>query len=173
MSTRAGRPSHLKPIPSRIPSMLAYQGESTAGLTPRTPFSARPSNIDAEDEEEEALEVKVHRSPSAPITPVPPRRNSKPIQTCDSSALKPNRRWRFVTWSAVLALIVIVLLSLYNVDPRHVFMSQASSDKFTAWFENNMEQAHGVTTDIAHPTRTVPAFHLSESGKASQVTGLP
>ncbi|KAG8793411.1 hypothetical protein FRC12_002786 [Ceratobasidium sp. 428] len=167
-STRAGRPSHLKPIiPTRVSYALAYQAETTAGLTPRTPFSSRPApgNLedDNEDDDEESyLHVKIHSSPSAPITPLPTR----PKSNRDRGAPNLKRRWRFVTWSAILALVVIVLLSLYNVDPRHILMPQASSN---AVIDGVLP--HGLTTDITHPTRTVPPFHLTERPSASVRAG--
>ncbi|KAG9101288.1 hypothetical protein FS749_008260 [Ceratobasidium sp. UAMH 11750] len=179
MSARAGRPSQLKPIPARVSSVLAYQAESTAGLTPRTPFSSRPAEVGFEDEddEEDCLEVKVHPSPSAPITPVPRRRSTRPRLNNESSASSSGRRWRLVTWSSVLALIVIVLLSLYNVDPRHVLLPQAHSDALTEWIDVVSQDANGGTTVLAHPTRTIEPLHLTEAARssshASGATRLP
>ncbi|KAG9089166.1 hypothetical protein FRC06_001686, partial [Ceratobasidium sp. 370] len=168
MAARAGRPSQLKPIPARVSSVLAYQAESTAGLTPRTPFSSRPAEVfvdDDDDDEEDSLEVKVHPSPSAPITPIPRRKSTKPRPNKDSSA--SGSRWRVVTWSAVSALIIIVLLSLYNVDPRHVFLPQARSDTLTEWIDIVSQDANAVaTTDLVHPTRTAEPLHLTEAASS-------
>ncbi|KAG8738559.1 hypothetical protein FRC10_006684 [Ceratobasidium sp. 414] len=164
MAARAGRPSQLKPIPARVSSVLAYQAEYTAGLTPRTPFSSRPAEVAAEDDDDEdSLEVKVHRSPSAPITPVPRRKSAKPRPNNDSSASGTGSRWRLVTWSAILSLVIIVLLSLYNVDPRHVFLPQAHSDTLTEWIDIVSQDANGATADLAHPTRTVDPLHSTET----------
>jgi hypothetical protein len=165
MTPRAGRPSHLKPVPLGVSSqLLAYQAEYTAGLTPRTPFLSRPADVVTEDEDENCIDVKVHRSPGAPITPVPRRkakpRSNPPTPHCAES----HPRWKLVTWSAVLALVILVVLSLYNVDPRHVLLPQARSDTLTEWIDIVSRDAnHGQTEDIWHPTHTAQPLRPSET----------
>jgi hypothetical protein len=167
MTPRAGRPSHLKPVGLLGVSsqLLAYQAEYTAGLTPRTPFLSRPAEVVTEDEDEDCIDVKVHRSPGAPITPAPPRRKPKPRSSPPTpSCVESHPRWKLVTWSAVLALVIIVLLSLYNVDPRHVLLPQARSDTLTEWIDVVSRDANpGLTEDIWHPTRTVQPLHPTET----------
>ncbi|QRV94508.1 hypothetical protein RhiJN_22526 [Ceratobasidium sp. AG-Ba] len=162
MTPRAGRPSHLKPVvSSRMPAVLAYQAESTAGLTPRTPYSFQPAEITAEDEEE-SLEVKVHPSPSAPITPAAlDVRRHKYRSANHPDRSKSSARWRLVTWSAVVTLVVIVFLSLYNVDPRHVLLPQARSESVTDWIDIVSRKANGgiETSELVHETSTGGVMH--------------
>ncbi|KAF8600650.1 hypothetical protein BDV93DRAFT_608552 [Ceratobasidium sp. AG-I] len=177
--TRAGRPSNLKPVSLGVSSILAYQAEVTPGLTPRTPFSRSASSKlaelvveEADDEDEDAIDVKVHRSPGAPITPLPPRKRRKHLagSHADPSCAESNPRWRLVTWSAVIALVVIVLLSLYNVDPRHVLLPQARSGAVTDWIDVVSKEAGSTETrEIVHPTKTVPVYHQTERPSAAVV----
>lgn len=166
---RAGRPSNLKPVSLGVSSVLAYQAEVTPGLTPRTPFSRSTSSKltelavdEADDEDEDAIDVKVHRSPGAPITPLPPRKRRKHIagSHADLNYAESNPRWRMVTWSAAIVLVVIVLLSLYNVDPRHVLLPQARSGAVTDWIDVVSKEAGGTETlGIVHGTSTAPMHH--------------
>ncbi|KAH7338655.1 hypothetical protein B0J17DRAFT_767735 [Rhizoctonia solani] len=165
MTPRTTRPTALQNL--SIPAIVIHYAEPTAGLTPRTPYS-RDSTEDTMDQDGDDIHIKVHLSPSAPITPVLPRiPQNKPVARKPRRTQpqkQPNRGWRALMWPAVLALFITALWSLrlhkFEFGSRPPTPPNPRAGKPMEWITIRPHKASA--TPATHSTRAPYITHATE-----------
>ncbi|ELU44121.1 hypothetical protein AG1IA_01848 [Rhizoctonia solani AG-1 IA] len=175
MTSHASRPAPLQTL--TIPTIVIHYAEPTSGLTPRTPYSQDCTDAISESPIDD-IHIKVHLSPSAPITPIQsrmPREKSvarPPIRL--QRKTQPSRGRRVLMWSVILVLLAITSFLLRHIsgNPRHSPTSELSNRKPMEWI--TVKHQKMPVTLAPYPTpgpAVLDSIEVDESGQTIQHWG--
>ncbi|CEL54377.1 hypothetical protein RSOLAG1IB_07027 [Rhizoctonia solani AG-1 IB] len=168
MTPRISRSAPLQTL--TIPTIVIHYAEPTPGLTPRTPYSQDLDEMSGQFVDD--IHIKVHLSPSAPITPIqsrmPREKLAGPPPSRPQRKTQPNRGRRVIMWSVTLALLVIASLLLHHVNsnPQRPVPSNPHGGKPMEWITVAPQKA--PATFAARPTPTLAVLDSIEPGKSSE-----
>ncbi|CAE6459651.1 unnamed protein product [Rhizoctonia solani] len=168
MTPRISRPAPLQTL--TIPTIVIHYAEPSAGLTPRTPYSQDPVDTVSQQPMED-IHIKVHLSPSAPITPIQSRMPREKLAARAPSRLQqkaqPNRSRRVLVWSATLVLLAITSLLLHHVNSNPLQPAPSNPNlKPMEWITVTPQKV--PATFVPHPTPTSGVLDFVEIQKPTQ-----